>query len=349
MYTERIQNTFRILVSLVIALGGTVTLISLGSNKVKAAEVRSYIDLTGDSTPNVAPATVTTPPEVATSTATNFFVSYAASTTQFAAANTITITLPAAFTTPVTCTPTPTTDADLDSTPDGSLAVNGNTFTYTFSAATTAAIANGVEICVRATTPAANGNYSISISDNNDSDNSAALIYVGTIAASDTNDVTVTATVPVVLSLSIRNPSTTAITNSCALGVLNPASTNTCAYRIAAGTNGTAGMSVHVVADALLNSGGNDINNVADGTVTTGAEEYGVTLTAGAGWTLIAPFNSGDDPITTTQQEFQDRATIVDDSNTANWTTVTHRASITSSTVTGAYDQVVTYRAYYIP
>lgn len=349
MIFEKVQNNFRIIIAFSIALTGLVALASITSLEVEAAEVRTYIDLTGDSAPNVAPATITTQPEVNTSTATNFFISYQPSSTQFANTNTITITIPSAFTSPVTCTPTPTTDADLDSTPDGSLAVNGNTFTYTFSAATTAAVANGVEICFRATTPAANGNYSVSLTDTNDTDNSAALIYVGTAAAADTNDVTVTATVPVVLSLTIRNPSTTANTNSCALGVLNPGSVNTCSYRIAAGTNGTAGMSVHVVADALLNSGGNDINNVADGTVTAGSEEHGITLTGGSGWTLISPFNAGDDPVTTTQQEFQERATVVDDSNTANWTTITHRASITSATTTGSYDQVVTYRAYYIP
>ncbi len=349
MFLNYIQKPARTVLAILVAISAITVVIGFQwKNEVEAAEVRSYIDLTADSAPNVAPATVTTQPEVATSTATNFYISYAASTTQFAAANTITITLPAAFTSPATCASS-TTDADLDTTTDGAVTVNGNTFTYTFTAATTTAIASGVEICVRATTPASNGNYSVSISDTNDSDNSAALIYVGTIAASDTNDVTVTATVPVVLSLSIRNPSTTANTNSCALGVLNPASVNTCAYRIAAGTNGSAGMSVHVVADNLLNSGANDINNVADGTVTAGSEEHGVTLTAGTGWTLIAPFNAGDDPVTTTQQEFQERATVVDDSNTANWTTVTHRASITSSTVVGSYDQVVTYRAYYIP
>lgn len=349
MFSNKIRNSIRIFVAFIFAISSTLGILSINLGKVEAAEVRSYIDLTGDASPLVAPATITSQPEVNTSTATNFFISYAASATQFANGNTITITLPTAFTTPVTCTPTPTTDADLDTTADGSLAVNGNTFTYTFTGATTTAVASGVEICVRATTPAANGNYSISISDTNDSDNSAALIYVGTIAASDTNDVTVTATVPVVLTLTIRNPSTTANTNSCALGVLNPASVNTCSYRIAAGTNGTAGMSVQAVSDGLLDSGANDINNVADGTVTAGSEEHGVTLTAGTGWTLTSPFNSGDDPITTTQQEIEDRTTVVDDSNTANWTTVTHRASITSATVTGSYNQVVTYRAYYTP
>lgn len=343
----KFSNNIRVLVTVAVMLS-MVAPLSGFLGKVQAAEVTSYIDLAADASPLVAPATITTQPEVNASTLSNFYISYDTSATEFAAANTITIQLPTAFTTPALCASS-TTDADLDTTADGAVTLVGNTFTYTFTAATTTAAASGVEICVRATTPAANGNYSVSISDTNDVDNSAALIYVGTTAAAGTNDVTITATVPVVLSLSIRNATTTALTNSCDLGVLNPASVNTCAYRIAAGTNGTAGMRVEVVADGLLDSGANDINNVADGAVTAGSEEHGVTMTAGTGWTLTAPFDAGSDPLTTTQQEFESRATVVDDSVATNWTTVTHSASITSATATGGYTQIATYRAYYLP
>jgi hypothetical protein len=313
------------------------------SSKVKSANVTAYIDLVRQAA--TAPATISSQPEVLTSTASNFYISYVASTTQFAAANTVTISVPTAFTALALCS-SPVIDSDGDATTDGATTLSGSTFTFTYTAATTLAITTGVEFCFNATTPAANGNYSISVSDNNDSDVSAALIYVGTTAAADTNDVTVSATVPVVLSLVIKNPTTTANINTCNLGILNPASVSTCSYRIAAGTNGTGGMNVQTVANGLLVSGGNDINNVADAAVTAGSEEHGVAMTAGTGWTLIAPFNTGDNPITTTQQKFQNRATVVDDSVTTNWTTVTHKASITSSTVTGAYTQVDSYRAY---
>ncbi len=345
MLGKNFSANIRLFSAFSIALSGLAFVASFTA-KVEAAEVRSYIDLTAQ--PATNPATISSQPEVNASTADEFYISYIASATEFANTDIVSITVPTSFTALALCG-TSTTDADGSGGADGALTLNGNIFTYTFTAATTTATTTGVEFCFAATTPAANGNYSISISSNNDNDNSAALIYVGTTAAADTNDVTVTATVPVVLSLTIRNASTTANTNSCALGVLNPASVNTCAYRIAAGTNGSAGMSVQAVADALLNSGGNDINNVADGTVTAGSEEHGVTLTAGTGWTLVAPFDTGDDPITTTQQEFQDRNTAVDDSNTATWTTVTHRASISTATATGSYDMVATYRAYYLP
>ncbi len=346
MFFKYLNKSLKFIVALILCLSGIFSLATIKENKVEAAQVRSYIDLTLQAATN--PATISAQPEVNASTADEFYISYLASASEFAIGNTVTITVPTAFTGLALCAVS-TTNADGTGGADGALTLSGNTFTYTFSAVTTTAVATGVEFCFAGTTPAANGNYSVSISDTNDSDTSAALIYVGTTAAADTNDVTVTATVPVVLSLTIRNPSTTANTNSCALGVLNPASINTCAYRIAAGTNGSAGMSVQAVSDGVLDSGANTINDVADGTVTAGSEEHGVTLTAGTGWTLTSPFNSGDDPITTTQQEIQDRTSVVDDSNTATWTTVTHRASITSATATGAYDEIITYRAYYTP
>ncbi len=317
-----------------------------GLFKVRAADVTAYIDLTAG--PATAPATVTTQPELATSTADEFYISYVTSTTQFAAANTITVVVPASFSSLVTCSSS-TTDADGDTTPDGAVSLLGQVFTYTFSAGTTTATTTGVEICFAATTPASNGNYNISVSDNNDNDTSAALIYVGTIGGADTNDVTVTATVGSSISLTIKNPSTTANTNSCNLGSLNTGSVNTCAYRIAAGTNISGGMNVQALSNGALTSGGNNIDDVADGTVTAGAEEHGVAMTAGTGWTLVSPFNTGDDPITTTQQKFENRTTVADDTNTALWTTVTHKASISTSTVPGVYTQIVTYRAYALP
>ncbi len=314
---------------------------------VKAAAVTAYIDLTAQ--PATAPSIIADAPEVAASTPTNFYISYVASATQFAAGDTITISLPNVFTSAALCT-TSTVDADGDTTNDGALTVSGTTFTYTFTAATTLATSTGVEICFNATTPSANGNYSISIYDTNDNDISAALIYVGIPAASaNTNDVQVTASVPLTMTLSIKHPTTTANVNSCNLGTLNTAAVNTCSYRIAAGTNNAGGMRVRALAPTQLTTGSQNINNVLDGSVTAGSREHGVALTAGAGWTLIAPFHSGDNPITATEQDLFDRTTFVDDSVPANWTTVTHKASIDSATPGGTYTQIVTYRAYALP
>jgi hypothetical protein len=314
---------------------------------VSAANVVAYIDLTAQ--PATAPSTIAQVPEVAASTPTSFYISYVTSATNFAAGDTVSIGVPSDFTSLALCSPS-TTDADGDSTADGALTLSGNTFTYTFTAATTTATTTGVEFCFSGTTPSANGNYSISISDDNDSDYSAALIYVGVPAASaDTNDVEVTAVVPFSMTLVIKHPTNTTNVNSCNLGTLNISAVNTCSYRIAAGTNLPAGMRVRAVAPTQLTDGVNNILNVSDGTVTAGSNEHGVTLTAGTGWTLTPPFDSGDDPITATETQLFNRTTTVDSSNTATWTTVTHRASIDSSTGAGIYSQIVTYRAYSMP
>lgn len=336
------QKKFAILAIIVLIAGPFPALL----NKVSAADVTAYIDLTAQ--PATAPSTISSQPEVATSTVQQFYISYVTSATQFANTNTIVIVVPASFTSLSLCTSS-TTDADGDATPDGAVTLLGQVFTYTFTAATTTAATTGVEVCFKGTTPAANGNYNISVSDNNDTDTSAALIYIGTTAGADTNDVTVTATVGSSISLTIKNPSTTANTNSCNLGSLNTGSVNTCAYRIAAGTNIAGGMNVQTLSNGALSSGGNTIDDVGDGTVTAGSEEHGVAMTAGTGWTLVSPFDAGDDPITTTQQKFENRTSVDDDTNTATWTTVTHKASISTATVPGVYTQIVTYRAYALP
>jgi len=316
--------------------------------KVNAASVVAYIDLTLQAA--TAPSTIAAAPEVAISTSDEFYYSYVASATQFAIANTITITIPSGFTSVATCA-APTTNADGAGGADGSVSVVGNAVTYTFSAITTTAATTGVEICFSATTPAAVGNYSINHSDTNDTDTGAALIYIG-----DDNDVTVTATVPTTLTLAIKEPSTIADTNACALGVLNPTGVNTCSYRIASGTNSATGLTVRVIADDQLNTAANtaDINDINTGVNTTidaGVEEHGAFVSApGAALTTEAGWTVYNDIPTTADAEAEEPIVgangSVDDSSAANWATITHGASITAATPGGSYNQIVTYRAY---
>lgn len=316
--------------------------------KVSAANVVSYIDLTGQA--STAPSTIAAAPEIATSTADEFYYSYVASASEFASTNIITISVPGSFTSVATCASS-TTDADGDGTPDGSVGVVGSTITYTFSAATTTAITDGVEICFAATSPASAGNYSVSHTDTNDADVGAALIYVG-----DANDVTVTATTPTTLTLSIRNASTTALESTCSLGTLNPTGINTCSYRVASGTNSAGGLTVRVIADDQLNTAGDtaDINDINTGTNTTidaGVEEHGAYVSAAGsaftietGWTAYNDIPTAAD--TDTEEPIVSANNAVDDSAAANWATITHGASITAATPGGSYNQIVTYRAY---
>lgn len=339
-YTHYRHVVIFFIITLFLPLFGYITDIS-------AANVVAYIDLTGQ--PATAPSTVNSPPEVNISTAQEFFISYVTSSSEFGITDTIDITLPASFTSLTTCTSS-TTNADGDATdPDGAVNVASQTFTYTFTAVTTLANTTGVEICFKATTPGTAGNYSVSISDDNDTDVSAALIYVG-----GGNDLTVTADVGVNLQLAIKDPSTTADTNSCALGTLNPAATNTCSYRIAAGTSFGGGIEVYIIADDQLNTSvaTTDVDDIADNTLDAGTEEHGIIVTDGTDFTVQAPFHASNyEEINTTAdaesaEMILDAGSATDSSNTANWSTIEHGASINTGTSTGTYDQEVTYRAF---
>jgi hypothetical protein len=331
--------------ALISFFGGTIATFGAFLNPVHAASVISYIDLTAQ--PATAPSTISTQPELATSTADEFYISFVASS-NFANTNTVAIHVPNTFTSLALCG-TSTTDADGAGGADGSLSLSGQTFTYTFSSSTTAANSTGVEFCFAATTPSTAGNYSIAVSTSTN-DESAALIYVG-----DANEVTVTATVPTSMSLRIKNPSTTADTTVCSLGIMNPASVNTCTYRIAAGTNLATGMTVQVVADNQLNTAGdvadiNDINTATNTTIDAGVEEHGAYVSALGAFTAGTGYGAYNDIPTTADAEPQETVLTstgpVDDSNIANWATITHGASISTGTAGGVYDAIITYRAY---
>lgn len=338
------RSTLSLLAILVLTPLSVLTLIA---PKVHAADVTAYIDLTADAGGPVTPATITAQPEIAVSTADEFFISYQA-TSEFAASDTVSISFNDAGWTALALCGTSTTDADLDGTPDGALVLTSGVFTYTFTAATTtgSGATNGVEFCFAATSPAVVGNHDVSISSTNDADTSAALIYVGAAGSLNSNDVNVTAVVPITLELEITDASAVN-TNSCNLGVLSTLAVSTCNYRVTAGTNGTGGVRLEFVsATAELISGANTINAVSDGTVTAGSEEYGVTM-AGTGFTLTAPYDTGDDAVPTAQAAFASKANPV--TIDTHYVTVTHRASISGATALGAYSHLVTYRAYYIP
>lgn len=317
---------------------------------VQAANVIGYVDLTQGSGPH-APATITSAPEVAVSTADEFYFSFTRDAGEYAGSETITLAVPAGFSSVVDCA-VPTDDVDEDTTNDVlSITITGNAVIgwqvdYLLDAvATTTASTGGVELCIGATSPATEGNYSWSVSDGTDA--AAALVYVG-----DDNDVTVSATVPATLSLRIKEETTTTDTNVCDLGVLNPASVNSCAYRIAAGTNNSTGMEVYVLADGVLSTGaggaGDTVDDAAGGdTIIAGDEEHGIRVTLGTGFTVGGSFSeTNDEAVPGTETLILDAAAAVDDSSTANWSTVTHYASVNSATVAGSYEQIVTYRAW---
>lgn len=248
---------------------------------------------------------------------------------------------------------TATSDADGDGTGDISYTTtSGQTHTYYFDQTTTLATTS-VEFCIRITT-VATGNYSIIMTDSKAAgaeDIGGGLLYVG-----NDNDVTVTANVQSELEFRIRNYGDTADTNTCALGTLSTGSVATCNYMLKVRTNASEGYTVSWTRDGDLNDGTGtktiDAVSEADGNITAGSEEYGVRFYGGensdttSSCTEQSIWNDDDSPVSTTPQSLL----VCDGPNipsataeATNISTVEHAASISSSTLSGSYDQVVTY------
>jgi len=83
----------------------------------------------------------------------------------------------------------------------------------------------------------------------------------------------------------------------------------------------------------LKTSGGSDINDVADGLVSAGSEEYGIRTAGAAG-----QMNGADTAITTTPQAVAANATWINSSSVI----ISFKAAISSMTVAGAYNHIVT-------
>lgn len=121
--------------------------------------------------------------------------------------------------------------------------------------------------------------------------------------------------------------------SSVALGTLLVASVASQSYTATSSTNAPFGYTTTIYEDDDLRVGAATIDDVADGSVTAGVEEYGITV-------------SGTDAAFGTDQAITSSGLVV--ASRSNWingsvTTVTHKAAISASSVAGAYSQTVTY------
>lgn len=172
----------------------------------------------------------------------------------------------------------------------------------------------------RVTNPAAGNDITVAIA------GSAGDIGSFAVSIIANDQVVVTATVEATFSFSLSS-------NTCALGILTSSGVSSCNYTITTSTNSPDGYVTTIIEDGNLRSGANDINDVADGAVTAGAEEYGIGLT-GADRSFV-----DDEAITGTALNIALDAT---GPISAQLVTVAHKASITSSTLAGSYSHTVT-------
>lgn len=119
-----------------------------------------------------------------------------------------------------------------------------------------------------------------------------------------------------------------------AIGVLSPNNVVSADEIITITTNGN-GYTTTIASDGNLRaSNGSDINNVSDGTVTAGSEEFGIR-TSGTG----GQFNSTDTSVTATAKTIISRTTAV----SGDATTVTFKASVDTNSSFNNYSNVVTF------
>lgn len=122
--------------------------------------------------------------------------------------------------------------------------------------------------------------------------------------------------------------------NSCALGTLSTGSVSSCNYSVTTTTNAASGYATTLTADgALRTASAAVINNVSDGSVTAGSEEYGVAL-AGSDRAFADERGIPTTPST---------LTVASNSGavTNSSVTVTNKAAISSTTAVGSYSQSV--------
>lgn len=191
------------------------------------------------------------------------------------------------------------------------------------------------------TNPAGADGYSIAVVTENDS--GAGIAYVG-----NANVVNVSVAVLPNLSLTIGDAGTNCSTTgggvtSCNLGIATTAAVSTGNYDVHVGSNSASGVHLYVKDNGNLLNGGDDINDTGTSTpVVAGTEGYGIAVAAGTGYTEQAPFNSDDNPITTSNQEVASTSAPI--ANTVD-VDVTHRVGIDSTTKALTYTTQVTWTA----
>ncbi len=123
-------------------------------------------------------------------------------------------------------------------------------------------------------------------------------------------------------------------TSEIKLGILAPSQVNTSDETITVTTNGN-GYSTTIADDGNLRAtDGADINNVIDGAVTAGSEEFGIGTSGSDGL-----YNSADTSISTVPKTIAQRSSSVNGSVV----TVTFKASVVSTTAYDDYSNVVTF------
>lgn len=145
------------------------------------------------------------------------------------------------------------------------------------NATTTITISNN-----RVTNPSSAGSKTITLKTCTDDPATCSTIRDSgklAVAITSSDQVTISATVDPIITFTIS-------ANSASLGTLSASAVATTTITATTTTNAAGGYSATILEDGNLRSDGNDIDDVADGAVTAGSEEYGVS-TSDSGQTIV--------------------------------------------------------------
>lgn len=155
----------------------------------------------------------------------------------------------------------------------------------------------------------------------------------GVALMTNTNETTVTASVPLFVNMALDD-------NSMELGTLSTASVSSAEQVYTINSNNQSGVVMQIATDGDLDDDStNTIDAVSGGTVDAGSEEYGIAVVGAGGMTIDATYNTGDNPVVEAADDLANSGGAAVNGGTV---TVTYKASIAGTTVAGEYDQVVT-------
>lgn len=120
--------------------------------------------------------------------------------------------------------------------------------------------------------------------------------------------------------------------SSVSLGAIRQSSISSASIVATVDTDANTGYTLSVTESGNLQSGSNDINDVGDGSVTAGSEEYGIRTSGGSGILTSDTAISGSTVVASASGVVHN-----------DQTTVTFRASAGQSTKAGSYSQTLTF------
>lgn len=124
--------------------------------------------------------------------------------------------------------------------------------------------------------------------------------------------------------------------SSVSLGTLSTTAVGTVTNYASSTTNYAGGYALYVSESSGLASGSNVIDDVTDGSVTAGSEEYGIRTSGTSGL-----YNSSDTAITTDWKKIAEKTSAV----TADSVGVIFKVAVSPATPSGSYSHTVSFAA----